>query len=65
MARDEWEQEIAMQAGMGLGIDAYNEALGYDTMSEGDLQDAYDLWRDLRHEGEVTVSFDEWLRGAK
>jgi hypothetical protein len=26
----EWRQERAMQAGMGLGIDAYNEAMGYE-----------------------------------
>lgn len=27
---DEWRREQAMQAGMGLGIDAYNEEMGYD-----------------------------------
>lgn len=26
----EWRRERAMQAGMGLGIDAYNEEMGYD-----------------------------------
>jgi hypothetical protein len=25
----EWEREIAMQAGMGLGVRAYNDAMGY------------------------------------
>lgn len=25
-----WQREIAMQAGMGMGIDAYNEAMGWD-----------------------------------
>lgn len=25
----EWRQERAMQAGMGLGIEAYNDELGY------------------------------------
>ena len=27
----EWRNEFAMQQGMGLGIDAYNDAMGYDT----------------------------------
>ena len=27
--RDEWRQEIAMQAGMGLGVEAYNDAMGW------------------------------------
>lgn len=26
----EWQSEYAMQQGMGLGIDAYNEAMGWD-----------------------------------
>lgn len=26
---DDWKHEIAMQAGMGLGIDAYNDEMGY------------------------------------
>jgi len=26
----EWRREIAMQAGMGLGVEAYNEAMGWD-----------------------------------
>ena len=26
----EWQREQAMQAGMGLGIDAYNEAMGWE-----------------------------------
>lgn len=26
----EWRSEMAHQAGMGLGIEAYNEAMGYD-----------------------------------
>ena len=26
---DEWRREQAMQAGMGLGVDAYNDAMGY------------------------------------
>lgn len=25
----EWQREIAMQAGMGLGVDAYNDEMGY------------------------------------
>lgn len=25
-----WRREMAMEAGMGLGIDAYNDAMGYD-----------------------------------
>lgn len=25
-----WRHEMAMEAGMGLGIDAYNEVMGYD-----------------------------------
>ncbi len=25
----EWRREIAMEAGMGLGVDAYNDAMGY------------------------------------
>lgn len=29
----EWQREIAMEAGMGLGVDAFNEVMGYD---EGD-----------------------------
>lgn len=31
-ARDdaEWRREEAMQAGMGLGVEAYNEVMGYD-----------------------------------
>lgn len=31
-ARDDadWRREQAMQAGMGLGIDAYNDEMGYD-----------------------------------
>lgn len=29
-ARDEWRQEIAMQAGMSGGCESYNEAMGYD-----------------------------------
>ena len=27
---DEWRREIAMEAGMCMGIDAYNEVMGYD-----------------------------------
>lgn len=27
---DDWKQEIATQAGMGGGCEAYNEAMGYD-----------------------------------
>jgi hypothetical protein len=27
---DDWRHERAMQAGMGLGIDAYNEEMDYD-----------------------------------
>lgn len=27
---DEWKREIAQQAGMGLGVEAYNDAMGYD-----------------------------------
>ena len=27
---DDWGNEYAMQMGMGLGIDAYNEAMGFD-----------------------------------
>jgi len=34
---DLWRQEIAHQAGMGLGIDAYNEAMGYD-VSEYEME---------------------------
>lgn len=26
---DEWRREIAMQAGMGMGVQAYNDAMGY------------------------------------
>ena len=26
---DDWQRESAMQAGMGLGVDAYNDSLGY------------------------------------
>jgi len=26
----DWRREIAMEAGMGMGIDAYNEVMGYD-----------------------------------
>lgn len=25
----EWQREIAMQAGMGLGVEAYNDAMGW------------------------------------
>jgi hypothetical protein len=28
---DDWKREIAMQAGMGMGIDAYNDAMGYNS----------------------------------
>lgn len=27
---EEWRREIAMEAGMGLGCDAYNEVMGWD-----------------------------------
>lgn len=27
---DDWRHERAMQAGMGLGVDAYNEEMGWD-----------------------------------
>ena len=27
--REEWRREIAMQAGMGLGVEAYNDHMGY------------------------------------
>ena len=26
---DDWNREIAMQAGMGMGVDAYNDYMGY------------------------------------
>lgn len=26
---DDWRREMAMEAGMGLGIDAYNDMMGY------------------------------------
>lgn len=34
---DDWHREQAMQLGMGLGIDAYNDAMGY-----GDNDNDYD-----------------------
>lgn len=27
----EWQREQAMQAGMGMGVEAYNEVMGWDT----------------------------------
>jgi hypothetical protein len=42
----DWQREFAMQAGMGLGIAAYNEAMGYDCepmpYDDDPVEDQYD-----------------------
>lgn len=38
---DSWRQEIAMEAGMLHGVDAYNDAMGY---SVGDPDEDWDDW---------------------
>ena len=36
---DDWRREIAMQAGMDLGVEAYNDAMGYESNTqEGDAR---------------------------
>lgn len=35
----EWRREQAMQAGMGLGVDAYNDAMGYGTETPDESED--------------------------
>lgn len=34
-----WRREQAMQAGMGLGVDAYNDAMGYDLEPPDESED--------------------------
>jgi len=36
---DDWKREQAMQAGMGGGTDAYNDAMGFSVEEDGDKQD--------------------------
>jgi hypothetical protein len=44
----EWQREQAMQAGMGLGVAGYNDAMGCDIDTPEDL--AADAWQDAQEE---------------
>ena len=35
-----WAQEQAMELGMGLGIDAYNDAMGYGSLESNDEEES-------------------------
>ncbi len=38
-----WQREIAMEAGMGMGVHAYNDAMGYDSEPyDPDIHDTHD-----------------------
>ncbi len=36
---DDWRREIATQAGMGLGVEAYNDAMGYSVETYEDYEE--------------------------